>query len=160
MCTIYLTSLKLINQSEEEQIMTTLYTTSATAKAGRNGQVSTDDNKLNLALSYPKEMGGSGEATNPEQLFAAGYAACFSNAILHVARETKVAITEAPTTATVGIGPNDNNGFALTVTLSVDIELTQNEAVTLVNTAHQVCPYSNAVRGNIDVKLIVNGHAL
>lgn len=69
--------------------MTTLYTTSATALAGRNGQVSTDDKKLDLALSYPKEMGGSGEATNPEQLFAAGYAACFSNAILHVAREVK-----------------------------------------------------------------------
>ena len=140
--------------------MTTLYTTSATAHAGRNGQVSTDDKKLDLALSYPKEMGGTGKATNPEQLFAAGYSACFSNALLHVARETKVAIKSAPTTATVGIGPNDNNGFALTVTLSIELDLAQNEAVQLVTTAHQVCPYSNAVRGNIDVKLIVNGVAL
>lgn len=137
--------------------MATLYSTSATALAGRNGQVSTDDNKLSLALSYPKEMGGSGEATNPEQLFAAGYSACFSNAILHVARETKVAIKAAPTTATVGIGPNETGGFALTVSLSVDLELDQEQAVQLVKTAHQVCPYSNAVRGNIDVKLSVNG---
>ncbi|MGF1764185.1 organic hydroperoxide resistance protein [Aliivibrio kagoshimensis] len=140
--------------------MTTLYTTSATAVAGRNGQVSTDDNKLSVALSYPKEMGGTGEATNPEQLFAAGYSACFSNAILHVAREMKVAIQSAPTTATVGIGPNDNGGFALSVSLSVELDLDQEQAVQLVNTAHQVCPYSNAVRGNIDVKLTVNGEAL
>ncbi|MEZ8825051.1 organic hydroperoxide resistance protein [Vibrio sp. 10N.261.55.A7] len=137
--------------------MTALYTTSATALSGRNGQVSTDDNKLSLALSYPKEMGGTGEATNPEQLFAAGYSACFSNAILHVARETKVAVKSAPTTATVGIGPNDNGGFALTVSLSVELELEQDQAIELVKTAHQVCPYSNAVRGNIDVELSVNG---
>ncbi|MEH6452317.1 MAG: organic hydroperoxide resistance protein [Psychromonas sp.] len=140
--------------------MTTLYTTSATAHAGRNGQVSTDDNKLNVALSYPKEMGGTGEATNPEQLFAAGYSACFSNAILHVARETKAPIKTAPTTATVGIGPNENQGFALTVTLSIELELAQAAAEDLVRAAHQVCPYSNAVRGNIDVKLVVNGSAL
>ncbi|MGF1721169.1 organic hydroperoxide resistance protein [Vibrio kyushuensis] len=140
--------------------MTTIYTTSATALSGRNGQVSTDDNKLSLALSYPKEMGGTGEATNPEQLFAAGYSACFSNALLHVARETKVAVKSAPTTATVGIGPNENGGFALTVSLSIELELDQEQAVQLVKTAHQVCPYSNAVRGNIDVKLSVNGVAL
>ena len=140
--------------------MQALYTTSATALAGRNGQVSTDDNKLSLDLSYPKEMGGTGEATNPEQLFAAGYSACFSNAILHVARETKVAIKSAPTTAVVAIGPNENGGFALAVSLSVELELDQEDAVQLVKTAHQVCPYSNAVRGNIDVKLTVNGVAL
>ncbi|MFT6924872.1 MAG: osmotically inducible protein OsmC [Psychromonas sp.] len=140
--------------------MTALYTTSATAHAGRNGQVSTDDKKLDLALSYPKEMGGTGEATNPEQLFAAGYSACFSNALLHVARETKVAIKSAPTTATVGIGANDSNGFALTVALSVVLELEQAAAEELVRSAHLVCPYSNAIRGNIDVKLTVNGVAL
>ncbi|TVU64985.1 organic hydroperoxide resistance protein [Vibrio atlanticus] len=140
--------------------MTTLYTTSATATAGRNGQVSTDDNLLSVALSYPKEMGGSGEATNPEQLFAAGYSACFSNALLHVAKEMKIKIASAPTTATVGIGPNENDGFALTVSLAVELDLDQEQAVTLVKTAHQVCPYSNAVRGNIDVKLSVNGQAL
>ncbi|CAH6781976.1 Organic hydroperoxide resistance protein [Vibrio chagasii] len=140
--------------------MTTLYTTSATAIAGRNGQVSTDDNLLSVALSYPKEMGGSGEATNPEQLFAAGYSACFSNALLHVAKEMKIKIASAPTTATVGIGPNENGGFALTVSLAIELDLAQEEAVTLVKTAHQICPYSNAVRGNIDVKLSVNGQAL
>ncbi|MBB1462606.1 MULTISPECIES: organic hydroperoxide resistance protein [Vibrio] len=140
--------------------MTTLYTTSATATAGRNGQVSTDDNLLSVALSYPKEMGGTGEATNPEQLFAAGYSACFSNALLHVAKEMKIKIVSAPTTATVGIGPNENGGFALTVALSIELDLEQEQAVTLVKTAHQVCPYSNAVRGNIDVKLSVNGQAL
>ncbi len=140
--------------------MTTLYTTSATATAGRNGQVSTDDNLLSVALSYPKEMGGSGEATNPEQLFAAGYSACFSNALLHVAKEMKIKIASAPTTATVGIGPNEDGGFALTVALSIELDLEQKQAVTLVKTAHKVCPYSNAVRGNIDVKLSVNGQAL
>ncbi|MCW3171282.1 organic hydroperoxide resistance protein [Shewanella subflava] len=140
--------------------MTTLYTTSATALAGRNGQVTTNDKTLDLGLSYPKEMGGTGEHTNPEQLFAAGYAACFSNAILHVAREMKVAIKSAPTTATVGIGPNDNQGFALTVALAVELDLAQNDAVKLVQTAHQICPYSNAVRGNIDVKLTVNNAAI
>ncbi|OCH66799.1 organic hydroperoxide resistance protein [Vibrio splendidus] len=140
--------------------MTTLYTTSATATAGRNGQVSTDDNLLSVALSYPKEMGGTGEATNPEQLFAAGYSACFSNALLHVAKEMKIKIVSAPTTATVGIGPNENGGFALTVALSIELDLEQEQAVTLVKTAHQVCPYSNAVRDNIDVKLSVNGQAL
>ncbi|WP_432455175.1 MULTISPECIES: organic hydroperoxide resistance protein [unclassified Agarivorans] len=140
--------------------MSTLYTTSATALAGRNGQVTTDDNKLDLALSYPKEMGGSGEATNPEQLFAAGYAACFSNAILHVAREGKIAIKSAPTTAIVGIGPNEQGGFVLSVALAAELELEQSAAVELVKTAHQICPYSNATRGNIDVKLSVNGQAL
>lgn len=141
-------------------MMTAIYTTSATATAGRNGQVSTDDNKLSVALSYPKEMGGTGEATNPEQLFAAGYSACFSNALLHVARETKVDIKSAPTTATVGIGANEAGGFVLTVSLAVELELEQNAAVELVKVAHQVCPYSNAVRGNIDVQLTVNGFAL
>lgn len=140
--------------------MTALYTTSATANAGRNGQVTTDDKKLDVALSYPKEMGGTGEATNPEQLFAAGYAACFSNAVLHVASEEKIAIKVAPTTSTVAIGVNATGGFALTVALSVQLELEESAAIELVKTAHQVCPYSNAVRGNIDVKLTVNGVAL
>ncbi|MUK49459.1 organic hydroperoxide resistance protein [Aliivibrio fischeri] len=140
--------------------MTTLYTTKATALAGRNGQVKTDDNMLDLALSYPKEMGGTGEATNPEQLFAAGYSACFSNAILHVAREMKIKLTQAPVTAEVGIGTNSAGGFALTVVLAVVLDLEDQQAQQLVKTSHQVCPYSNAVKGNIDVKLSVNGVAL
>ncbi|EGA66395.1 organic hydroperoxide resistance protein [Vibrio brasiliensis] len=140
--------------------MTTLYQTQATALAGRNGQVSTDDGLLDLELAYPKEMGGSGAATNPEQLFAAGYSACFSNAILHVAREAKVALKSAPVTAQVGIGPNQQGGFALTVSLAATLELPQQQALELVKVAHQVCPYSNAVRGNIDVEVTVNGEAL
>lgn len=140
--------------------MTTLYKTQATALAGRNGNVKTDDGLLDLELSYPKEMGGSGLATNPEQLFAAGYSACFSNAILHVAREGKVALKEAPVTAEVGIGPNDQGGFALTVSLAAAIELPQEQALELVRVAHQVCPYSNAMRGNIDVAVTVNGEAI
>ena len=140
--------------------MTTLYQTQATALAGRNGQVSTDDGLLDLELAYPKEMGGTGAATNPEQLFAAGYSACFSNAILHVAREAKVALKSAPVTAQVGIGPNQQGGFALTVSLAATLELPQQQALELVKVAHQVCPYSNAVRGNIDVEVTVNGEAL
>lgn len=140
--------------------MTTLYSTTATASAGRNGQVATDDGKLELHLSYPKEMGGSGEATNPEQLFAAGYAACFSNAILHVARENKVKINSAPVSAQVGIGPNSIGGFALSVSLAITLDLPEEEAQQLVTTAHHVCPYSNAVKGNIDVQLSVNGQSL
>lgn len=140
--------------------MTTLYSTTATALAGRNGQVKTDDGKLDLALSYPKEMGGSGEATNPEQLFAAGYAACFSNAILHVAREGKVALSQAPVTAEVGIGPNDQGGFALTVSLAAELDMPQEQALELVRVSHQICPYSNATRGNIDVAVTVNGESI
>ncbi|ELH0896200.1 organic hydroperoxide resistance protein [Vibrio fluvialis] len=137
--------------------MSTLYTTKATALAGRNGKVSTDDGLLSLELSYPKEMGGTGAATNPEQLFAAGYSACFSNAILHVAREAKVALKSAPVTAEVGIGPNAIGGFALTVNLEATLDLPEAQAVELVKTAHQVCPYSNATRGNIAVGVIANG---
>ncbi|ELB2088332.1 organic hydroperoxide resistance protein [Vibrio parahaemolyticus] len=142
--------------------MTTLYKTQATALAGRNGQVKTNDGLLDLELAYPKEMGGTGAATNPEQLFAAGYSACFSNAILHVAREAKVALKSAPVTAEVGIGPNENGGFALTVGLAAELDLPQEQeqALELTRIAHQVCPYSNAVRGNIDVAVTVNGEAI
>lgn len=140
--------------------MKTLYETRATAKAGRQGQVSTDDGLLNVALTYPKSMGGSGLATNPEQLFAAGYAACFSNAVLHVAKLGKIDITQAPVSAVVGIGANETGGFALTVALEVSLDLPQTEAEALVRQAHQVCPYSNATRNNIDVKLSVNGTVL
>ncbi|QDF76003.1 MULTISPECIES: organic hydroperoxide resistance protein [Shewanella] len=140
--------------------MKTLYETQATASAGRNGLVATDDGKLSIALSYPKEMGGTGEASNPEQLFAAGYSACFSNAILHVAKEAKVKLSQAPVTAKVGIGPRAEGGFALTVALSVELDLPQEQASELVKTAHQICPYSNAVRNNIDVGVMVNGESL
>lgn len=140
--------------------MTTLYKTKATALAGRNGKVATDDGLLEVNLSYPKEMGGAGTATNPEQLFAAGYSACFSNAILHVAREAKVKIDQAPVTAEVGIGPNAEGGFALTVSLAATLDLPQENALEIVRMAHKVCPYSNATRGNIDVAVTINGETI
>ncbi|QQX81029.1 organic hydroperoxide resistance protein [Shewanella sp. KX20019] len=140
--------------------MKTIYQTTANATAGRNGVVTTEDGLLNVNLSYPKEMGGAGTATNPEQLFAAGYAACFSNAILHVAREQKIAITAAPVSATIGIGANESGGFALTAALAIELDLEQESAMELVRIAHQVCPYSNAIRNNIDVQLTVNNQAL
>ncbi|MBM7034849.1 organic hydroperoxide resistance protein [Vibrio ulleungensis] len=140
--------------------MSALYTTSATANTGRNGNVKTDDGLLDVALAYPKALGGNGDATNPEQLFAAGYSACFSNAILHVARTQKLDVKAAPTTASVSLNPNAQGGFELEVALAVELEMPQEDAEALVKTAHQVCPYSNATRGNIDVALSVNGNAI
>lgn len=137
-----------------------LYRTAANASAGRNGQVSTEDGLLSLNLSYPKELGGSGAANNPEQLFAAGYAACFSNAILHVARELKIKLDAAPVRAEVGIGPRADGGFGLSVQLDVSLNMEQAAALELVAAAHKVCPYSHAVRGNIGLSLRVNGAAL
>ena len=140
--------------------MTTLYKTNATASAGRNGKAATNDGLLEVNLAYPKEMGGTGAATNPEQLFAAGYAACFSNAILHVANDCKVKISEAPVTAEVGIGPRAEGGFELSVSLAAKLDLDQETALSLVRTAHEICPYSNATRNNIDVVVTVNGEAI
>ncbi len=140
--------------------MKALYTTQATASAGRNGQVATSDNLLNVALAYPKEMGGNGGATNPEQLFAAGYSACFSNAILHVAREAKIRLKTAPVTAEIAIGMNAQGGFELSAKLSVALDLEQETAIALVRKAHQVCPYSNATRGNIAVTVSVNNELI
>ncbi|MBY5921688.1 organic hydroperoxide resistance protein [Ferrimonas balearica] len=135
-----------------------LYTATAQASAGRNGQARSDDGLLNLALTYPKALGGSGTGTNPEQLFAAGYAACFSNAILYVAKEQGIALASAPVTAQVSLLPQ-KVGFALGVSLAVELALPQSEAEALVMAAHQVCPYSNAVRNNIDVAIEIKGEA-
>ena len=140
--------------------MTPIYQVAANAKAGRNGQVSTEDDQLALELSYPKEMGGSGAANNPEQLFAAGYAACFSNAILHVAAQQKIQIAEAPVRADIGIGPREDGGFALSAQLDVTLDLEQEQALELVRTAHHVCPYSHAVKGNIEVVVNVNNQSI
>ena len=139
--------------------MTPIYQVAANAKAGRNGQVTTEDGQVDLGLSYPKEMGGSGTGNNPEQLFAAGYAACFSNAILHVATQQKLNIKEAPVRADIGIGPREDGGFALTAQL-VTLELEQEQALELVRTAHHVCPYSHAIKGNIDVMVNVNNQSI
>jgi Ohr subfamily peroxiredoxin len=137
--------------------METVYTAEALATgAGRNGRARTTDGRVDLALAVPKEMGGSGDGANPEQLFAAGYAACFHSAMQAVARQEKVKLGDSSVGARVGIGGNGQGGFALEVTLEVVVPgLDQDAAQDLVQKAHQVCPYSNATRGNIEVTLSV-----
>ena len=137
--------------------MDALYTAEALATgAGRNGRVATSDTRLDLDLAIPKEMGGSGDGANPEQLFAAGYAACFHSALQTVARSQKVKITDSSVGARVQIGSNGEGGFGLAVQLEVVIpELPHEQAQALADAAHQVCPYSNATRGNIEVEITV-----
>ncbi len=140
--------------------MSALYKTKAIAVGGRNGHVHTEDNLLSTRLALRKTMGGKEDATNPEQLFAAGYAACFGNAVLHVARQQKIALKDADVEidAEVGIGVRAEGGFRLEVSLSAILSggVDQATAEKLVQAAHQVCPYSNATRGNIDVALSVH----
>jgi osmotically inducible protein OsmC len=137
--------------------MKTLYTAEALATgAGRDGHVRSTDGMVDLDLSIPKEMGGNGEGSNPEQLFAAGYAACFHSALQAVARGAKADLGESSVGALVGIGANDAGGFQLEVTLEVVVpDLPREVAQKLVEQAHQVCPYSNATRDNIEVNLKV-----
>ena len=132
--------------------MDALYTAVATATHGRDGRAVTNDGKLDLDMALPVELGGNGQGTNPEQLFAAGYAACFASALGLVGRAAKVDVSDAAVTAEVGIG-KEGEGFALKATLRVELPDTVDEATgrKLVEQAHQVCPYSNATRGNIDV---------
>ncbi|AKV85255.1 organic hydroperoxide resistance protein [Microbacterium sp. 1.5R] len=138
--------------------MDALYTAEALATgAGRNGRVTTGEGRLDLDLAIPKEMGGSGDGANPEQLFAAGYAACFHSALQTVARAQKVKITDSSVGARVQIGSNGEGGFGLAVQLEVVIpDLPHEQAQALADAAHQVCPYSNATRGNIDVAITVS----
>ncbi len=135
--------------------MKVLYTAAAMSTGeGRNGHVRTSDGRIDVDLAIPKEMGGSGEGANPEELFAAGYAACFHSALKMIAGQRKLAITDSSVSAEVGIGPNDAGGFALTTALHVELPgLDQDAADELVAAAHQVCPYSNATRGNMPVAL-------
>ncbi|QRY60939.1 organic hydroperoxide resistance protein [Gordonia sp. PDNC005] len=138
--------------------MSTIYTAEALATGeGRNGHGRSSDGRLDLDLAIPTEMGGSGQGTNPEQLFAVGYAACFHSALQLVARQAKADVTDSSVGARVGIGPNDAGGFALEVTLEVTIpNLDQAQAQALADKAHEVCPYSNATRGNIPVTITVS----
>ena len=134
------------------------YTTQATATGGRDGHSRTADGVLDVKLSTPKELGGAGgEGNNPEQLFAAGYAACFLGALKFVAGQEKIRVPEEATvTAKVGIGPRSAGGFGITADLTVALPgLERSQAEALVAKAHQVCPYSNATRGNVDVGLTV-----
>ncbi|MFF7632037.1 organic hydroperoxide resistance protein [Kitasatospora sp. NPDC008050] len=132
------------------------YTAVATAEGGRDGRVASSDGRLDVVVRPPKELGGSGEGTNPEQLFAAGYAACFQSALFVVARRAKADVTGCEVTAQVGIGPDAEGGYALAVELAVKLPgLPADQARQLVEAAHQVCPYSNATRGNIEVALSI-----
>ena len=139
--------------------MKTLYTAVATATGGRTGHAESDDSILAVDLAIPKEMGGvSGVGTNPEQLFAAGYAACFGSALDYLAKQRKIETGEVSVTANIGIGPNDTGSFSLSAALTVVVPaLSQADAEALVADAHQVCPYSNAVKGNVDVALTARG---
>ncbi|MBZ9855357.1 organic hydroperoxide resistance protein [Mesorhizobium sp. CA13] len=133
--------------------MMALYTTQARVTGGRAGHGETSDGLLKVDLGMPKELGGPGGATNPEQLFAIGYAACFESAIRFVARKQKLPLADAAVTATVDLLPN-GEGFKLGVSLAAETKgLDQAAAEALVSAAHQICPYSNATRGNIEVAI-------
>jgi Ohr subfamily peroxiredoxin len=136
-----------------------LYTSQATAQGGRGGHVRTSDGRLDLPLDVPVEMGGpGGPGTNPEQLFAAGYAACFQSAVMRVAAAQRLAIPRSKLIARVGIGPAGEGGFGLPVALDLEAPgLDRAQAATLMERAHELCPYSRATRGNIDVVLSVGG---
>jgi Ohr subfamily peroxiredoxin len=140
--------------------MNILYTTKATATGGRDGRAASEDGRLTVALSTPKELGGmGGEGTNPEQLFGAGYSACFLSAIKYVASQKKVRLSEeTAVTATVGIGPRDDGkGFGLDVALAVTIPgVEAAQARDIVDAAHVVCPYSEATRNNLNVRISIN----
>ncbi|ESQ78069.1 organic hydroperoxide resistance protein [Asticcacaulis sp. YBE204] len=142
-------------------LITPVYTAHATATGGREGTASSNDGRLSVKLSTPAELGGNnGDGTNPEQLFAAGYAACFIGAVKFVGAQKKVAIpADASINSSVGIGQTPA-GFGLEVTLKVNLPGVADEvAKAIIEAAHGVCPYSNATRGNIKVTVIHNGEA-
>ena len=142
-------------QSTMEDDVNALYTATATATGdGRNGHTESEDGMLSLDVRIPKEMGGPGGATNPEQLFACGYAACFHSALKLIGKAAD--LTDSAVSASVSIGTLDNGGFGLAVELDVHApNLDRDTALELTRKAHEVCPYSNATRGNIDVTLNV-----
>jgi len=140
--------------------MKPLYTARATVTGGRDqGHGRTDDGVLEVDLRMPKEMGGEGGGTNPEQLFAVGYAACFEGALGAVARREKLEVGDVAIDSSVSLIPGDERTFTLGVELAVTLPSVpdQEQAVGLVRAAHKVCPYSNATRGNVDVTLTANG---
>jgi osmotically inducible protein OsmC len=135
-----------------------LYRTSATATGGRDGSARSDNGRLEVRLSTPKELGGAGgDGTNPEQLFAAGYAACFIGALKVAGQQLKLTVPGSTSvTATVGIGPREEGGFGITADLTISLPGIERESAhKLVEAAHQICPYSNATRNNVEVGLTV-----
>jgi osmotically inducible protein OsmC len=144
------------------QLSKVLYTAEAVVEGGRAGHARSSDGHLDIDLSVPEDMGGEGgTGTNPEQLFAAGYAACFQSALLNVARGRKLDADDSRINATVGIGPTGKGGFGLEVSLDLHApNISAEEAAELMRRAHELCPYSNATRGNVEVTLKVDGEAV
>ncbi|HTJ37266.1 MAG TPA: organic hydroperoxide resistance protein [Dactylosporangium sp.] len=136
--------------------MRNIYTAIATA-SGRDGRAASSDGLLDVKLAMPVEMGGDGAGTNPEQLFAAGYAACFATSMKLVAPRQNLDVSDASVTAEVGLAPNGAGGYKLNVTLRVELpdHVAPQAARELVEATHQVCPYSNATRGNVPVDLVI-----
>lgn len=134
------------------------YRTSATATGGRDGHARSEDGRFDVKLSTPRELGGAGgDGSNPEQLFAAGYSACFIGALRAASQQLKVKLPDDMTvSATVGIGPRSEGGFGITTDLTVSLPgIERAQAQDLVDAAHAICPYSNATRGNVDVGLVL-----
>lgn len=139
-----------------------LYRAEVVAEGGRSGHVRSSDGRLDVDLSVPESMGGKGgEGTNPEELFAAGYAACFQSALLAAATGRHLDLSGSRITARVGIGPTGHGSFGLEVALDLSAHgLSREEAASLMQRAHQICPYSNATRGNVEVTLSIDGEVL
>jgi Ohr subfamily peroxiredoxin len=139
--------------------MKVLYTAKAEVSGGRDGHARSSDGAIDVDLSTPRELGGAGKAgaSNPEQLFAAGYAACFQGAVRYVAGTRKIKLGDSKVDAEVGIGPRDAGGFGITVKLALSLPgIERAVAEDLAKTAHeQICPYSHATRGNVDVEVVV-----
>ncbi|NNM52047.1 MAG: organic hydroperoxide resistance protein [Pseudomonadales bacterium] len=137
--------------------MQILYKTQATATGGRQGQVRTADGVLDMRLALPRELGGPGHAhSNPEQLFAAGFAACFDNALTHVASQRKLRLQGTVVTAHIGLGSLEQGGFGLTARLDIHIPgVSTSEAQELIEATEKVCPYTNAIRGNVPLELVL-----
>lgn len=139
--------------------MKTLYTASVTATGGREGRVESGDKNISMKLNKPGPSSSGG--TNPEQLFAAGYAGCFSGAVQFLAKQRNLEIGDVSTTAEVSLNQDEDNGFMLSVALDTQLpSLSQTDAENLLHAAHQFCPYSKATRGNVSVTLKLNGQAI
>jgi Ohr subfamily peroxiredoxin len=139
------------------ETMKKLYTAAVTARGGRQGHVRSSDGILELDLKTPPEMGGQGRGTNPEQLFAGGYAACFESALRHIAGARKLRLADAAITAYVSLNLAGQTDYSLSVELHGKLEgMPQAEALELMRAAHEMCPYSKATRGNIEVKLFAD----
>jgi osmotically inducible protein OsmC len=138
--------------------VTVLYRTSATATGGRDGHARSEDGSIDVQLSTPKQLGGAGgTGTNPEQLFAAGYSACFIGALKVAGSQLKIRVPpDTSITTTVGIGPRSEGGFGISAELVISLPgIAREDAQQLIDTAHQICPYSNATRNNVDVRLTI-----